>query len=537
MNKVLLILQFWMIAMYCNCSTPSIAGGSSQQGNGIIMGSVVSKKGTPAIATQVRIRPIDFMQEPGKSNAISDSTYDGITDSTGHFSISGIIPGSYVIEVNDRTSSAALIRTTIKEQDSTTDIGIIGLKSYAQITGVINTDTTKPLQSLCVQVRGLERLVKVNKDGSFTISDLPEGNFDLQIIATDSTTIPVKIYSVNAISDNTTSVDIPSGWRYSRPLYLNTTISGANITEDIANFPVLIRLTPDNFNFSQTRYNGADIRFAKSSNTFLPYEIEQWDSVNGSAEIWVKIDTVYGNNSTQFLMMYWGNENAVDSSNSTTVFDTSVGFSGVWHLSKNKDCTYDATAHAFNGKNSGTTTVSGIIGNSIRLTDGNHIKISGLLDSPSNVTLSAWVKSDTSSGWGQDIISIGDAVLLRLDDLSGIGTTGSYYIDSVNYTTISSGKYLAKTGWHYLVFSINNTTHTQTLYIDGSLYTTTQNVISINYTGLGTDTYIGIHGNGKKLFNFNGQIDEVRVYNTSVSPAWIRLCYMNQKVSDDLVGW
>ncbi len=523
--------------MYCNCSTPSIAGGSSQQGNGIVMGSVVSKKGTPAIATQIRIRPINFVQEPGQIKVKSDSIFDAITDSKGHFYISGINPGSYLIEFNDRTSSAALVKTTIEEQDSATDVGTIGLKSYAQISGVINADTTKPRHSLCVQVCGLERFTIINDDGSFTLSDLPEGNFDLQIITVDSTISPVKIFSVNALSGDTTSLVIPSGWRYSRPLYLNTTSSGANVTEDIVNFPVLVRLTPGNFNFSQSKNNGTDIRFAKSNNTSLPYEIERWDSVNGSAEIWVKVDTVYGNNNSQFLMMYWGNKNAVDSSNSVTVFDTSAGFSGVWHLSENKDSSFDATVHAFNGKNFGTTTVSGIIGNSIRLTDGNHAKISGLLNSPSNITLSAWVKSDTSSGWGQEIISIGDAVLIRLDDLSGIGTTGSYYVDTVNYTTTSSGKCLAKTGWHYLAFSINNTTHVQTLYMDGSQYAISQNTNSINYAGLGTDTYIGIHGNGKKVFNYNGQIDEVRVYNTSVSPAWIKLCFKNQKAHDDLVRW
>ena len=53
----------------------------------------------------------------------------------------------------------------------------------------------------------------------------------------------------------------------------------------------------------------------------------------------------------------------------------------------------------------------------------------------------------------------------------------------------------------------------------------------IYYAGLGADTYIGIHGNGKTNFNFIGQIDEVRVNNSSLTPDWVKLCFMNQKAS------
>jgi hypothetical protein len=49
--------------------------------------------------------------------------------------------------------------------------------------------------------------------------------------------------------------------------------------------------------FSQAQFGGSDIRFTKADNTFLPYEIERWDSAHSQAEIWVKVDTVFGNDS------------------------------------------------------------------------------------------------------------------------------------------------------------------------------------------------------------------------------------------------
>ncbi len=379
--------------------------------------------------------------------------------------------------------------------------------------------------------------MRVDQGNSFTIDDLPEGNFNLHFITADSTTTLTEQVNIKAVSGDTTSVIIAAGWRHSHRLYLNTTTSGADIVGDVVNFPVLVRLTAANFDFSQAKEDGSDIRFANSDATFLPYEIERWDAVKKVAEIWVKVDTVHGGDSTQSFNMYWGCNNSADSSNCTAVFDTAAGFAGVWHLNENGDSINDATGNAFEGKNSGSTTETGIIGGSRKFSSNGSIKISGLLNSPSDITLSAWVKSDTSSGAGQDIISLGDAVLIRLDNVSGIGATGCYYTDSVSYTMISSGQYLAKTGWHYLALSINNATHVQTFYIDGVQYAVTHNVNKINYTGLGADTYIGTHGDGKKSFNFNGMIDEVRVNNISMASDWIKLCFMNEKAQDVLVRW
>ncbi|MBN1306462.1 MAG: hypothetical protein JXA18_00995, partial [Chitinispirillaceae bacterium] len=66
-------------------------------------------------------------------------------------------------------------------------------------------------------------------------------------------------------------------WSYSQRILLNTTSTGAEVNGTIRRFPVLIRLNPGNFKFfSQTRAGGADIRFAKSDGTHLPYQIERW---------------------------------------------------------------------------------------------------------------------------------------------------------------------------------------------------------------------------------------------------------------------
>ncbi|MBN2036742.1 MAG: DUF2341 domain-containing protein, partial [Chitinispirillaceae bacterium] len=368
------------------------------------------------------------------------------------------------------------------------------------------------------------------------IDSVPAGKIPSLCLVTKDNPAPVAIrYNLAVASADTTWVRNPS-WQHARALILNTSVTGADIAADVENFPVLIRLTSGKFDFSQAKSNGADLRFTKPDNTTLPHEIERWDPVAGHAEVWVKVDTVRGNDGGQSILMYWGNPDAADGSNSTAVFDTADGFTGVWHLGGTRDSIYDATGNAFDGKNVGAVAAGGVIGGAAQFTSENHIKIPGLLNRPSNVTLSAWVRSDTAVKG--DIVSIGDAVLIRFDDIMGFGTGGFYHnnpvVNDTMYARVVSGQYLAKTGWHFLTFSIDAATQVQAFYIDGVSCGATLDANPINYAGLGSDTYIGMHGNGKTAFNFTGRIDEVRVNNKAVTSDWIKLCFMNQR-SDDLL--
>jgi hypothetical protein len=107
--------------------------------------------------------------------------------------------------------------------------------------------------------------------------------------------------------------------------------------------------------------------------------------------------------------------------------------------------------------------------------------------------------------------------------------------DTVHYNFVS-GQKLNKTGWHHIALTIDAINFVQVLYIDGiqSRRGTSKNSV-IDYTGVGRNTFIGKHGNGKNIYNFTGRIDEVRVSTTVLSADWMKLCYMNQKAQDALV--
>ena len=122
------------------------------------------------------------------------------------------------------------------------------------------------------------------------------------------------------------------GWSYSQTITLDTTASGANVLEDVRQYPLAVLLDKSRFDFNQARADGADIRFFDSAGKALPHAIELWDKASGSAAVWVLLDLVKGNSKDQSIVMKWGHSSAPNISDSKAVFKRQDGFVGAWHL-------------------------------------------------------------------------------------------------------------------------------------------------------------------------------------------------------------
>jgi hypothetical protein len=59
-------------------------------------------------------------------------------------------------------------------------------------------------------------------------------------------------------------------------------------------------------------------------------------------------------------------------------------------------------------------------------------------------------------------------------------------------------------------------------YVNGSQVASLSTTSSISYTGQGANTVIGRHGNGSSSYDFNGKIDDVRVYSRALCPEQIQ---------------
>lgn len=332
-------------------------------------------------------------------------------------------------------------------------------------------------------------------------------------------------------------------WTYSLRIHMNTKVSGANISEDVYNFPLLVQLDTSWFDFSQAMSNGFDVRFSKADSKPLYFEREHWSVKDSKAEFWVLIDTVKGNDSIQYIKMYWGNDTASDLSNSEAVFDTANSFAGVWHLGEYSD----ATGNDNDGTQSGNVTdTNGMIGRAKRF-DGDESAINvgsdNSLDNLAVITMAAWIYPED---WGGS----DNGRILQKHDESNDGVIYFYISNSSNRKTVASQRYRSTTNtlcrckngsikmneWQHVVAVINGTNATQ-IFINGQ---EAEYERRINGSGsltpdAGADLFIG--NNQLSERSFDGILDEIRISSTTRSPHWIKLSYENQRRDQVLINY
>ena len=205
-------------------------------------------------------------------------------------------------------------------------------------------------------------------------------------------------------------------WKFLQELRLDTSSTGASVSGNVANFPLAVALGTNNFDFSQAKPDGADIRFSAEPNSApLPYHIESWVRSNQTALVWVKVPLVRGNTADQKIFLHWGNENANEAGEARTVFDTREGWVGVWHMADEgsmEDGGYkDATANAAHGTGINMTRSSradGRIGRAalFRYPANQWIRIGGakrgIFDITNQLTFSIWAKAHSYGNKGDE---------------------------------------------------------------------------------------------------------------------------------------
>lgn len=506
-------------------------GGIGHEGEARITGQLILTDGTSASQTRVELFPQDYDPVKKTGNVTLE-----MTNAQGAFEFSRVAPGQYTVyAVHNKNRTKVLISGIEVLEDSTVEISTHVLQKSGAMK-VFFPSSIQPKDGY-VYIPGTKNFAYINSQADFVVIDsVPPGIIPEVAYSAEDEVIPQTLRYNVSVRSNDSAIVFNSTWKYCCQLVLNTTVSGAAVSSNVINFPVCIKLTSNNFAFDQARADGADVRFSKMDNTALPYEIEYWDTDKKLAAVWVNIDTVFGNNDSQSVMMYWGSNDATSESNSAAVFDTANGYTGVWHLNRQST---DASHNKNNGILCSASDTTGVIGLCKRFNGSDSVLIPGLLGSQGSITLSAWAQLDsTITGGGSDILSIGDAVLIRMDyEKDSLGTIGSIHVSEGTYfTNTSSNRFYKKSGWHLVTFIIDQSNLTRALYIDGQIVNLITNTnVAINYTGVGKNTYIGKHANGKANFGFIGRIDEVRVHQGAVSADYIKLSYMNQKEKDALV--
>lgn len=553
MSKAILLTVVCFLALYCYCSD-QLAGGSSQQGNGKIVGSVVRLDGSPAKKISIRICPDDYLQKP-LSERDKNKVFEVTTDAQGRFTFDGLYLGAYSIEANDKITVAAMTTTSINEIDSSSDIGTLCLKPYAKISGSVNSFATGSTTANFVQIKGLERYTRLNDDGSFVFNDLPEGHFEVRVVSGDSAVPPQIVTGINTWSERTESLVIPSQWFFGHRFTLNTAATGAVISENVTGFPLLLRLTQKNFDFSQTSSDGTDIRFIGNGTTFLPHEIESWNNDTREAEIWIAVDTIFSNDSTQSITMFWGNEVATSSPNISRVFDTSNGFAGVWHLNEKAGNTAsDVSGNNYNGNYKGglprsETSPIGLC-QRIEMMDSDFVDMGNILNIETNdISIGVWIKR-ASFKTPQTLVSktngelpnstYGYLFVIDTDNQPrfNIAMGGAAWGDDSSFEIAGNIAIADTTSWHHVCVVIDRKNNNNCrMYLDGIDRTGVINGTISTVTSVSNNLHLRIGTENDNQCSFKGSIAETIISLTTRSSSWVKLSYMNQKPQDALIKW
>ena len=326
------------------------------------------------------------------------------------------------------------------------------------------------------------------------------------------------------------------GWQHSGALTILTTPEGANLPASAVetDFPLLVRLSRDWFDFSQAKPSGDDIRFSSANGTTLAYQIEQWDAAQGTASIWVRVPQIKGNE-RQSITLHWGKADAASESKGAAVFNAGNDYASVLHMNS----AMQDELEALTLKDQGTTTTSGLIG------EGRHLaRGKGLLggDHVTNYpfgdgafTSEAWFRAELAGTtifyWGR--------YATRLNGKTGDGNEVGLNIGapaSLGWASDGPGGASAATvpvlgQWNHVAATYENGTNK--IYVNGKLDGARYHKAAMSIV---KDIVVSIGGMRGTDFRYIGDIDEVRVSRVARSADWMKLQYENQNALQTLVG-
>ena len=274
---------------------------------------------------------------PNLLNATSDGV---VTTIRGNLSTTASVE-DYVIEFFANPSASP-------GREGTAFIGAITVTTDG--TGVANFDFPfDPITLHMATANGVEITATATR---VSTGDTSEFSNEVTVAGTANTTPTALDDNYTVSSGQTLTVDWwDIDWTKRQQLMFNN----LQQTEDLIDFPVLVKLNSLNIDYSQVQDGGQDLRFFDATGTALSYEIEKWNE-SGDSHVWVKVPQINGSSSQDFIWMYYGNAGAVAAANSSAVWGPD--YEAVWHL---PDDFLDSTSNNRDGTNGGSTDAQGQI--------------------------------------------------------------------------------------------------------------------------------------------------------------------------------
>ena len=315
------------------------------------------------------------------------------------------------------------------------------------------------------------------------------------------------------------------------------TFKNSTQSENLENFPVLVKLDSTRIDYSKTQDTGGeDLRFVDPDGTLLSHEVEQWNT-GGESIVWVKVPKISGSTNSDYIWMYYGNDAAVDLQDAENVWSNNYRF--VMHFSETSGDYSDSTSYGNNGVLSTgiTRVVEGYTGSAVLFESSQSSYINAgndpSLDIFNDVTVTAWIKPNT--GCNGYIVAKDHYEIFSIKVEQDINRTVTWIFDEyyINPGIIPTDE------WTFIASTYNQPRNILNQYRDNIPKVTSIPTNSAIVTS-GLDLLLGKRaeptGNSTGGDDhYDGFADEIRISNTLRSDAWIAAQYAS--MNDTLISY
>ncbi len=276
-------------------------------------------------------------------------------------------------------------------------------------------------------------------------------------------------------------------WSMRKQITVDTSSTGANITDAIGSAPLLVRLHAGNFRFASAKPDGSDLRFIGGDDkTPLKHHVEKYDSLLGEALVWVNVPSIQAGAKNN-IWLYYGNQKIGAANDAKGTYDPDTLL--VYHFGERGTPSLDSTVWANNAQSVAQPADGSIIGSGLRLTGTAPLTLpassSLALAANGAFTWSAWIKpaalQPSAALYSRRDTVASNGLVIGLDN-------GAPFVEVTNAGTAQrsgAGAPIAPNGWHHLAVVASNGQFV--LYLDGAPYTS----VAVQLPALNTIALIG----------------------------------------------
>lgn len=519
--------------------------GGSETTNGLA-GVIKDVEGAPVARARVTLVPEAYNPVPGKDETVLRTT---LTDGAGRYAFAGVAPGTYNVEGRDTVRRLMLLIPGVRvEEARDKPVTADGILEAPGSILVPFADRVLPAGAVAY-IPGTTWYTGAIPGSTLTLAALPPGRVPmvkLGFIDSAADLAYTLIEGVDVRPGAATAMTPVDAWRHSRSLDFDGRLLASG--ETLAGYPLLLRLRAPAFDFAQARPAGEDIRFARPDGTTLPYQIEHWDPVAGTAAVWIRLDSLPPGK-VAVASMHWGREDAVDQGSGPAVFDTALEFSSVWHLAETENVDAggyrDAAsfAHATAVAPNPPSRIEAVAGFGKRFADGGGSLTAPMplgLGGNRGFTVSFWVRFQADARrqqilrFGGDTLLVGFHFLIRPDTTAQFGPFDRTpdAEPSAWQNHFSLRPYVGR--WIQVATTYDPAAAKLTTYINGEV-AAVNDLPLLDIQAAGGVKVGGTVRDIAAEASLQGGLDEVRFYDRPLGQARIRADYETQKEGSALL--